>query len=203
MKANPGIWQPRQGVRPSTESILNASFEKDVWSMQRENCFLPDLRWLWHTLDRYGGLFNHMPKQTDTLIRWLAWTVFTLNAFLQKSCSNHGQTHRGNRQSAAILEKKSAKNHSVCTSGGCQQLTDDPSVMKLNFFFQASPDLSGLSQDSCRELTQLHDAAVSRFFNGMSCTAHQDRQKVRTKKNPKRYKLRVLDARFLTQHRVH
>ena len=149
--------------------------------MQRENCFLPDLRWLWHTLDRYGGLFNHMPKQTDTLIRWLSWTLFNLNAFLQKSCSNHGQTHRGNRLSAVILEKKSAKHHSVCTSGGCQQLTDAPAVMKLSFFSQASPDLSGLSQDSCRELTQLHDTAVSKFFNKIrTCAACQYLQKVRT-----------------------
>ena len=38
------------------------------------------------------------------------------------------------KQSAVILKiTRSAKHHSVCTSGGCQQLTDDRSVMKLCF----------------------------------------------------------------------
>ena len=55
------------------------------------------------------------------------------------------------RQSAVILKiMRSAKHHSVCTSGGCQQLTDDCSVMKLclhqpagssrSIVFQTSPD---------------------------------------------------------------
>ena len=92
-----------------------------------------------------------MPKQTDTLIRWLAWTVFTLNAFLQKSCSNHGQTHRGNRQSAVILEKKSAEHHSV--GFVLSSITTSLWTLPQTFW------------DSCRELTQLHDASVSKFFN--------------------------------------
>ena len=64
----------------------------------------------------------------------------------QKTCSNQGQTHRGN----ANVERCSAKQLSVCTSGGCHQLTNAPSVMKLcliqptgsspSMFFQTSPD---------------------------------------------------------------
>ena len=64
----------------------------------------------------------------------------------QKSYSNHGQTHRGN----ANVERCSAKQLSVCTSGGCHQLTNARSVMKLcliqrtgsspSMFFQTSPD---------------------------------------------------------------
>ena len=66
IKPDPGIWQPRLWVHPSLESILKASFQKGVSSMQHENCSLHDVWSLRHTLDKCGDLFNRMTKQMDT-----------------------------------------------------------------------------------------------------------------------------------------
>ena len=59
-------------------------------------------------------------------------------------------------QAAVILKKHSAKHLSVCSSRGCQQLTDARSVMKLCLiqptgssplmFFQIAPVFSGFSE---------------------------------------------------------
>ena len=56
------------------------------------------------TLDRCRELFNHMPKQMDTH-KMIRMEYCSSALHLQKSCSNHGQTHRGN----AIVERCSAK----------------------------------------------------------------------------------------------
>ena len=47
--------------------------------MQRENCSLHEVWWLWHTLDKCRELFNHMPKKMDTPITWFAWNIVALH----------------------------------------------------------------------------------------------------------------------------
>ena len=82
------------------------------------------------------------------------------------------------KQSAVILKKHSAKHLSVCTSGGCQQLIDARSVMKLCLIqplaahrwcsfkqHQLSLDILKITfGDSYRELTQ-PPAAGSEFLH--------------------------------------
>ena len=108
-------------------------------------------------------------------------------------------------------QKRSAKHHSVCTSGGCQQLTDDRSVMKLclhqpagssqSIVFQTSPDFPGFFEYYF--LGQLPGSPLRRRKLQLpnSCTAHQylpkgenqDMGLIRTCNKP-----RVLDAQFFT-----
>ena len=114
------------------------------------------------------------------------------------------------KQSAVILKKHSAKHLSVCTSGGCQQLIDARSVMKLCLIqplaahrwcsfkqHQLSLDILKITfGDSYRELTQ-PPAAGSEFVH-----LNIFFQKARTKKiedwTGPAIKPRVLDARFFT-----
>ena len=108
-------------------------------------------------------------------------------------------------QAAVILKKHSAKHLSVCSSRGCQQLTDARWVMKLLIqptgssplmFFQKSPDFSGFSGQlqgaysgarSCRKQILASQYLLPKNEN------QEDRGLDRACKKP-----RVLDARLCT-----
>ena len=136
------------------------------------------------------------------------WTAPAEVLFKPRSDSQH----RAN----AIVERCSAKHLSDCTSGGCQQLTNARSVIKLcliqrtvsspSIFFQTPPDFSGLSERHfLGQLQGAYSAAVSKFFNRIRRTsaAHQYLQKVRIVQNEEDIGLNgtcnkpaVFDARF-------
>ena len=136
------------------------------------------------------------------------WTAPAEVLFKPRSDSQH----RAN----AIVERCSAKHLSDCTSGGCQQLTNARSVIKLcliqrtvsspSIFLQTPPDFSGLSeQHFLGQLQGAYSAAVTKFFNRIRRTsaAHQYLQKVRIVQNEEDIGLSgtcnkpaVFDARF-------
>ena len=86
--------------------------------------------------------------------RWSAWNILWTAAAKVESLVE--TMVRFAEAISCTSYKHSAKHLSVCTSGGCQQLTDARSVMKLcliqptvsspSMFFQVSPDFCGFSE---------------------------------------------------------
>ena len=114
--------------------------------------------------------------------KWSAWNILWSAAAKVKSLV---ETMVSFAEAISCTSyKHSAKHLSVCTSGGCQQLTDARSVMKLcliqptgssrSMFFQISPEFCGFSEYCFwgqRELTHLPQAAASQFLHRTSISS--------------------------------